>query len=232
MVDKIAVATKKGWTVLENGDQAVVKTNIKHFPEPGMRFTAEEYPYRSIFQGHLGCWLHWEDHVEWKKIPEAIRIGPFKTKKPKVIAIFHKQPLTPAAAGGETEAPPTNRDAVPPSAAPERERKDRWEIRGDRVCRVVEIPRTHSCTPTSEPEPCPVNEEVLTERRLTIVHEVDGGRRSVVDTWRSTPEGEVSEENVIPKMSEKVWTGEIIFEMTQEEKDKRGLHRTMDLEED
>ena len=47
-------------------------------------------------------------------------------------------------------------------------RGDRWEIRGDRVVRVIQIPRIRNLTPNTEPDPCPVSTDNLTDKRVTI----------------------------------------------------------------
>ena len=110
--------------------------------------------------------------------------------------------------------------------------EDTWEIRGDRVVRVINIPRCHTTVPSLEPEPCPIADDKLTCKRVTTVKFYDPNDwRTVVDTWKSPDTGELVESRRQKmNLSQRPWKGEIIFEMHQEEKERRNLHRTMDIE--
>ena len=93
--------------------------------------------------------------------------------------------------------------------------EDRWEIRGDRVVRVINIPRCHTTVPSLEPEPCPIADDQLTCRRVTIVKFDDPNDwRTVVDTWKSPDTGELVEvRRQRMNLTQRPWKGEIIFEM-------------------
>ena len=92
-------------------------------------------------------------------------------------------PLANAAAGGEeSRAPLQNIDGSPPPGDAAELPKDSWQIRGDRVIRIVEVPRTNTCGPSTEPEPCPLKEEQLTEKRVTVMIPVDGTEARVTST--------------------------------------------------
>ena len=55
--------------------------------------------------------------------------------------------------------------------------------------------------------------------------------RTVVGTWKSPDTGELVEvRRQRMNLTQRPWKGEIIFEMNQEEKERRNLHRTMDIE--
>ena len=110
--------------------------------------------------------------------------------------------------------------------------EDIWEIRGDRVVRVINIPRCHTTVPSLEPEPCPIADDKLTCKRVTIVKFDDPNDwRTIVDAWKSPDTGELVESRRQKmNLSQRPWKGEIIFEMNQEEKERRNLHRTMDIE--
>ena len=52
-----------------------------------------------------------------------------------------------------------------------------------------------------------------------------------MDTWKSPDTGELVEvRRQRMNLTQRPWKGEIIFEMNQEERERRNLHRTMDIE--
>ena len=181
-----AISLKKGWHEMPNDDWALVCWNSKEFRTSLPKLDLAHYPYRSTYVGFTGCWLVYEDHVQYMTIPERVRKGPLTSKKSRLIHIFHKA----AASGGgvEAEAPLQIRNGEPPNDASAIVKKDVWEIREDRVVRVCNEPRLETTIPTTEPEPCPIPNEHLTPKRVTVIRPVDAinelDHRTVVDQWK------------------------------------------------
>ena len=213
-------------------DATLVKGNTKFFQTCIPKHPVEEYPYRSVFTGTPAGWFEYENYVRYMDLPESIRKGPLKDRSFRIIHIFHQLPSP--AEGGEhgtaaiLDGQPNSTGDGDANGGTETPR-DRWEVRGDRVHRIAQVPRTRTCTPDSEPEPCPVGSERLTDRRVTICRLVEGLRdeQVVIDTWRDAPPARQTR-----VMSQQLWQGEIIFEMTHEEKLRRGLHRSLTLDEE
>ena len=229
------ISFKKGWHDMPGSDdKALVCYRLRFFKTCVPDYLTSTYPYRSVYVGFPGCWLIYEDHVKYMLMSEKKREGPLRARKDRVIHIFHKQPklTTP---GGDPEAPPQIRDRDgPPSDGVDAAAADRWEIRGDRVIRVVNVPRTHTTVPTGEPDACPLEDSKLTEKRVTrikLVNPTDSSDwRTVIDSWKHESGEMVSPRRQKLQMTNRSWTGEIIFEMNEEEKLRRNLHRSQDIE--
>ena len=213
-------------------DVTLVKGNTRFFQTCIPKYTVEAYPYRSVFTGTPANCFQWDKYVRYMDLPESVRKGPLKDRSFRIVHIFHHPPSP--AKGGEhggraiLDGHPNSTGDGGGDGGTETPR-DRWEIRGDRVHRVVQVPRTKTCTPDSEPDPCPVGSERLTDRRVTVCRLVEGLRdeQVVTDTW-----GDAPPERQTRTMSQRLWQGEIIFEMTHEEKLRRGPHRSLTLDEE
>ena len=214
-------------------DVTLVKSNTRFFQTCVPKHRVEDYPYRSVFTGTPAKWVQWENYVRYMDLPESVRKGPLKDRSFRLIHIFHQLPSP--AEGGEHGGDRAILDGQPNSTGDGADDggtetpRDRWEIRGDRVHRIIQVPRTKTCTPDSEPDPCPVGSERLTDRRVTVCKLVEGltDEQVVIDTWRDAPADRQTR-----IMSKQLWQGEVIFEMTHEEKLRRGLHRSLTLDEE
>ena len=91
------------------------------------------------------------------------------------------------------------------------------------MVRVIIVARHRTCGPSTEPEPCPLDEGKLTEKRVTISYPQDGtdrDRKTMIDVWKDPDTGDPVDNAILTQaVSDRLWTGEIIFEMNQEEKD-------------
>ena len=111
------------------------------------------------------------------RLSEKQRLGPL-TQQKKIITIFHSKPNA-LASGGESVggragsiSNSANQELAVRGGAQTGDAstvEDKWEIRGDRVVRVINIPRCHTTVPSLEPEPCPTADDQLTCKRVTIV---------------------------------------------------------------
>ena len=127
----------------------------------------EDYPYRNVFTGTPHEWFQWENYLRYMDLPPLARRGPLKQRSFRVIDIFHQLPSP--AEGGESGGNRAILDGATGSAGNDADGgaeapRDRWEIKGDRVHRICVTPRTRTCTPDSEADPCPVQSEGLTDR--------------------------------------------------------------------